>query len=783
MRRRLALFWRFLLLLGLQTAFGVGLSAVAAPAVQAQPLGVSHPISSRVGAHENQDWFEFRGFHYTDGKRHLPRVLLVGDSISGGYRSRVRELLEGTANVTWLTVCYGADVPNWRRLLELCLDDADYAVVHVNNGLHSLDLEDGAYAESLREILRLIRRKQPQAKIVWASTTPDVDPRRNARVDALNAAADRVVREEGIDGIDDLSAVMMAAPEERRWSDGCHPTPEVSDKLALAVARSLLPHLGVPPAVAPSRGQLEHLEDGIMAIVHFGLNTFVDKEWGFGDTPPAVFNPARLDTDQWADAMAAVGIRRVVMVAKHHDGFCLWPSPLNPDYTVANTPWKGGKGDVVKMIWESCRRKGLRFGVYLSPWDRHQASYGTAAYADYYHRQFEELFRDYGPISEIWLDGANGGDGWYGGSCERRKLAQAPWAYYRIPDLLNRLHELYPNAVAFNGEGPNSVAWVGNESGYAPVAVNYVSTRGFWETPECDTPLRKGWFWHEKDAPKPLSELVDVYFSSVGRGCVLNLGIAPNREGLVGADDVKRLKEFGDYVRRFNAVDFASGATVWRTPGVYQIDLAQPAAVNAVEARENLSLGQKIASWRFEYDRAGEWIPVVESATVGYRRIERFPDVTARRFRLVVTESKPGALVERVALRRAPEVPREPDAAPLRKYFVNEGVEVTVSAGSAPNELVAKWKYPGLVRGFKFDPRHNLGNLPDKWELRLSEDGVRWGEVVAHGEFGNILANPVEQFADFEKPLKIRYAKLTATHAVKGEAAFNPAHKWAVIFY
>ena len=251
MRKTIGSVLVLLLLLGLQAAFGVGLSAVAAPAVQAQPLGVSHPISSRVGAHENQDWFEFRGFHYTDGKRHLPRVLLVGDSISGGYRSRVRELLEGTANVTWLTVCYGADVPNGRRLLEMCLDDADYAVVHVNNGLHSLDLEDGAYAESLREILRLIRRKQPQAKIVWARTTPDVDPRRNARVDALNAAADRVVREEGIDGIDDLSAVMMAAPENRRWSDGCHPTPEVSGELALAVTRSLLPHLGVPPAVAP----------------------------------------------------------------------------------------------------------------------------------------------------------------------------------------------------------------------------------------------------------------------------------------------------------------------------------------------------------------------------------------------------------------------------------------------------------------------------------------------------------------------------------------------------
>ena len=160
-----------------------------------------------------------------------------------------------------------------------------------------------------------------------------------------------------------------------------------------------------------------------MAIIHFGLNTFADKEWGFGDTPPSVFNPTRLDTDQWVDAMSAAGVRRVVMVTKHHDGFNLWPSPQNSDYTVANSQWKGGKGDVVGMIKKSCAHKGMRFGVYLSPWDRHQANYATPAYTDYYHRQFEELFAKYGPISEIWLDGANGGDGWYGGAKERRKLA------------------------------------------------------------------------------------------------------------------------------------------------------------------------------------------------------------------------------------------------------------------------------------------------------------------------------------------------------------------------
>ncbi len=536
--------------------------------------------------------------------------------------------------------------------------------------------------------------------------------------------------------------------------------------------------------VAPAKCHMDHFEDGIMAIVHFGLNTFADKEWGYGDTPPSAFNPTKLDTDQWVDAMAAAGIRRVVMVTKHHDGFNLWPSPLNSDYTVANSPWKGGKGDVVKLVADSCRRKGLRFGVYLSPWDRHQASYATPAYPDYYHRQFEELFANYGTISEIWLDGANGGDGYYGGAKETRKLSVPAWDYYRMPELLERMHELYPDAIAFGGEGPNSAVWVGNESGYAPVSVEYVTKRGHWETPECDTPLRKGWFWHAWDAPKPLSELVEIYFSSVGRGCVLNFGIAPNREGLVGDDDVKRLKEFGDYVKAFNAKDFAAGAKVRRTADGVEVELAAPATVNAVDVMEDIAKGQKVFAWKFECEKDGAWQTLVESATIGYRRIERFDETTARRFRVVLTDARPGASVRRVALRHAAAVPREADAQPFRKYFVNEGVEVTASAGATANEYVAKWRFPATVSGFKFDPRHNLGNLPDKWELRLSADGKTWGEVVARGEFGNLLANPVEQFAAFEKPLKnVRYAKLTALHAVKGAAVFNPAHKNAILFW
>ena len=498
---------------------GLACSAGGAVVSNARPdLAVTHPISERKGSHENLDWFEFRGFHYTDEKKDLPRVLLIGDSISGGYRSGVQERLEGMANVSWFTACYCVTTPNFMLLLDLYLDDADYAVIHINNGLHSFGADSRAYETKLGEALRLIKRKQPTAKIVWARSTPVADEGRNRRVEELNAIADRVAKEADVDGTDDLYAAMMSVPADRRWSDGCHPKPDARRALVTSVARSILPHLGVAPSVTPTKDQLERLEEGIMATVHFGLNAVSDKKRGYGDTSPSVFNPAKLETNQWAEALSAAGIRHIV----------------------------------------------------------------TAT---------------------------------------------------------------------------NSAVCAGNEAGCAPIAVNYVTKRGCWETPECCTPLRKGWLWREKDGPKSLSHLVDVYFSSVGRGCVLNLGIAPNNEGLVGADDVRRLREFGDYIKKFNAVDLAEGATVWRFPGIYQIDLPAPTPVNAVDVKEDLTFGQKASAWKFEYDRDGVWTTAIESATIGYRRIERFAEVTSRRFRVVVTESDPGVYIDSVALRHVDEVP------------------------------------------------------------------------------------------------------------------------------
>ena len=212
-------------------------------------LAVTHPLSVRIGCHENQDWFEFRGFHYTDERKDLPRVLLIGDSISGGYRSGVQSGLGDAANVTWLTMCYCVSAPNFMKLLDLCLSDTEYSVIHFNNGLHACRTIPAVYEAKLREALELIRRRQPRAKIVWARTTPVADRERNACVWKLNEIADRVVAEMNVDRINDLYTTMMSVPVDRRWADGCHPGGETLELLVLDVLDSIRPF--VPKRMQP----------------------------------------------------------------------------------------------------------------------------------------------------------------------------------------------------------------------------------------------------------------------------------------------------------------------------------------------------------------------------------------------------------------------------------------------------------------------------------------------------------------------------------------------------
>ena len=529
----------------------------------------------------------------------------------------------------------------------------------------------------------------------------------------------------------------------------------------------------LPKRPRPSKAQLRYLEGEIMALIHYGLNTYVDREWGYGDTPVSAFAPTALNPEQWVLAAKAGGIRRLVLVAKHHDGFCLFPSALNTDYTIANTSWKNGKGDIVREVRDACVRHGLDFGVYLSPWDRHQASYATADYAAYYQGQWDEIISRYGPISEIWLDGANGGDGWYGGAKERRRLPTDARTYYGFDVLLDKLGAAYPLAVAFGGGNrDNCVVWSGNELGMNPET--YWSVKGGVFMPsEADTPFRKsGWFWHPGDGPKPLSELVEVYFLTVGRNAVLNLGLAPDRAGLIGEDDVARLKEFNAYVQRFNATDFAAGAKRREMREgmclTVTLDLNEAATFNTVDLREDITDGQIVESWTAQAQTEGVWRRIASGTTVGYRRMERFPAVTAKNVRIVLYGKGACPSLAAAQLRFAPAVKQEApeEFVQWRSPFkVSEPVRGTLMFDFLRLVSVNAIQYippkGGIVEG-----------VPDRYEIEISEDGKTWVKA-AEGEFGNLRANPVRQIHSLPHKVSMRYARVKAVRALAGEPTWK----------
>lgn len=276
----------------------------------------------------------------------------------------------------------------------------------------------------------------------------------------------------------------------------------------------------VPEAIlpVPQEKQVNWQKMETYAFVHFGLNTFNDREWGYGDSDPKTFNPARLDCEQWVQTFVNSGMKGVILTAKHHDGFCLWPTQLT-EYCIRNTPYKDGKGDIVRELSDACKKYGIKFAVYLSPWDRHQANYGTPEYVDYFYKQLNELLTNYGDVFEIWFDGANGGDGWYGGAKDVRTIDRK--TYYDYPRAYKMIDELQPQAVIFSDGGPGC-RWVGNESGFAG-ATNWSFLRagevypGYpkyrelqyghadgnqWVAAECDVSIRPGWFYHPEEDDK-----------------------------------------------------------------------------------------------------------------------------------------------------------------------------------------------------------------------------------------------------------------------------------------
>ncbi|WP_304316155.1 alpha-L-fucosidase [Phocaeicola plebeius] len=425
------------------------------------------------------------------------------------------------------------------------------------------------------------------------------------------------------------------------------------------------------------------------AFIHFGLNTFNDREWGYGDTDPKTFNPTNLDCEQWAQTLVKAGMKGVILTAKHHDGFCLWPFE-GTDYSVKNSPWKNGQGNVVKELSEACKKYGLKFAVYLSPWDRHQANYGTPEYLPYFYAQLHDLLTNYGPVFEVWFDGANGGDGWYGGAKDIRTIDRKN--YYDYPRIYEMLDSIQPQAIIFSDGGPGC-RWVGNEKGFAG-ATNWSFLRkgevhpGYdksyelqyghpdgnqWVPAECDVSIRPGWFYHpeEDDRVKSPDQLVDLYYRSVGHNATLLLNFPVDRRGLIHPVDSANAVRFHEMIQqqlKTNLVagmtpkvsnerggDFVASAltddnfdTYWATEdGVTTADIEfsfdTPTRMNRMMLQEYIPLGQRVKAFVVEYLDKDTWLPVKlneETTTIGYKRLLRFETVETKGIRIRITDAR-----------------------------------------------------------------------------------------------------------------------------------------------
>ena len=407
----------------------------------------------------------------------------------------------------------------------------------------------------------------------------------------------------------------------------------------------------------PTRAQLEWQRDERAMFVHFGVNTFTDREWGDGTEDPQIFNPTALDARQWARTARAAGFRAMILTAKHHDGFCLWPTRTTT-HSVASSPFRGGHGDVVREFVDACRADGLKAGLYLSPWDRHEPRYGDSPrYNDFYIAQLTELLTQYGAIHEVWFDGANG-EGPNG------KRQQYDW-----PRTWNTVRRLQPNAVMFSDAGPD-IRWIGNERGaagttnWSTVRPEIVTEPGMsgdevmrslqdgdrdgtvWRPGETDVSIRPGWFHHpaEDTSVRTADDLVDLYLSSVGRNSKLLLNVPPTRDGLFHATDIASLLAMRSALdaAMSHELTFASKQRFIVTDsgrGVLSVSLSRDAAVTLLDLREDIRHGQRVAAYRVDAYVGADWREVARGTTIGNRRLTRIPATTCQRLRLVINDA------------------------------------------------------------------------------------------------------------------------------------------------
>ena len=445
-----------------------------------------------------------------------------------------------------------------------------------------------------------------------------------------------------------------------------------------------------PYGALPTKRQLAWHGIEVYGLIHFTPTTFENKEWGYGDADPKTFNPTDFNADQIITAAKAGGLKGIILVAKHHDGFALWPTKTT-DYNISKSPFRGGKGDLVQEIEQATRKNGLKFGIYCSPWDRNNPLYGTNQYLAIYQAQLKELYSNYGELFMSWHDGANGGDGYYGGAREKRSIDNT--TYYDWDNTWNITRKMQPMANIFSDIGLD-IRWVGNERGNAaetswatftpmppegknvavPGQANYpqspegIRNGKFWMPAECDVPLRKGWFYHANEKPKTPEMLFDLYLKSVGRGAGLDLGLAPDTRGQLHDDDVKALKTFGSMIKHtfadnlakdahiissntrgknYNAVNLLDGnqESYWATvdkvhQASLEIDLKTIKTFDILSLQEYIQLGQRIETYNVEVFENNKWKKIYDGTSVGAKRLIKFDQpVTTNKVKINITKS------------------------------------------------------------------------------------------------------------------------------------------------
>lgn len=586
---------------------------------------------------------------------------------------------------------------------------------------------------------------------------------------------------------------------------------------AVAAARAPLPY-----GATPSPRQLAWQGLETYAFVHFTVNTFTDREWGLGDEDPAIFAPSDFSADQIVTAAKAGGLKQLIITAKHHDGFCLWQTAYT-DHCIKHSPYKDGKGDIVGELAAACRAHGLKFGVYLSPWDRNNPDYGHPAYVTTYHNQLRELLSNYGPIHEVWFDGANGGDGYYGGAREVRKIDAA--TYYQWDKIRAIVRELQPQAVMFADEHMD-VRWVGNEDGvagdpcwptmdYAPFTMprGNAGVRGgpIWNPAEVDVSIRPGWFWHpdEDDKVRSPANLLRLYFESTGRGANLLLNLPPDRRGRIHENDAKSLAGFKAILDKAHAVNLNAGARVtasstfgrgcapvnvlsnkadfWAarendTAGAWlQLDLPQARTFDMIRLAEATDYGVRVDDYAIDIWQDGAWKAIAEHTCISSQRLIRLDTpVTTPKVRLRVTKAAASPVLTEFSLYRLPDVVEEPaivrdggGTVTLRPPV--EGLDIYYTTdGSLPSATSTPYTTPfplpdgGTVRaiaksrasdGVSDVSSRDFDVAPARW--KAASNGAAADGLLNGEGFQGAEGQPVELVIDLAQPYALKGFTLT----------------------